>query len=147
MGAAPAVQTPHRRLPRRDFVILPLLSLLTVVAMLGGAEVVARLAMPEKSVDECLARDPVLGNRPRPGCVSYTKSAEGEWVENRYNDCGYRSEASCRPPGDGALRLAVLGSSMAWALNVPTAETWYTRAADMLSRRCGRRIDMQNLSG
>jgi hypothetical protein len=136
-----------RRLPRRDFFILPLLSLLTVVAMLGGAEVGARFMMPAKSIDECLAPDPVLGNRPRPSCVSYTKSAEGDWVENRYNDCGYRSEDSCRTPPDGTIRLAVLGSSMSWGLNVPTGQTWYVRAADMLSRACGRRIDVQNLGG
>jgi hypothetical protein len=135
------------RLPRRDLVILPLLSLMTVIAMLAGAEVAARLAMPAKSVDECLAPDPVLGHRPRPMCVSRTKSAEGDWVENRYNDCGYRSEDSCRPPPDGTLRLAVLGSSMSWGLNVPTEQTWYIRSADMLSRLCGRRIDVQNLSG
>ncbi len=137
----------RRRLPRRDFVILPLLSVLTVLAMLGGAEVVARLAMPEKSIDECLAPDPMLGKRPRPMCVSHTKSPEGDWVENRYNECGYRSDASCQAPADGASRLVVLGSSMAWGLNVPTGETWYVRLADMLSHACGRRVDVQNLSG
>ncbi|HEX3500186.1 MAG TPA: hypothetical protein VHT04_12770 [Stellaceae bacterium] len=137
----------RRRLPRRDFVILPLLSLLTILAMLGGAEFVARLAMPEQSVDQCLVPDRVLGERPRPMCVSHTKSAEGDWVENRYNDCGYRSEASCATPADGAPRLVVLGSSMSWGLNVPTQQTWYVRLADMLSRSCGRRIDVQNLSG
>jgi hypothetical protein len=138
---------PRRRLPRRDLVILPLLSFLTVALMLGGAEIATRLVMPEKSVDECLAPDPVLGHRPLPDCVSHTKSAEGEWVENRYNDCGYRADSSCRPLPDGAPRLAVLGSSMAWGLNVPTHETWYVRLADTLSRSCEQRVDVQNLSG
>lgn len=138
---------PRRRLPRRDLVILPLLSLLTIVVMLAAAEVVARLAMPEQSVDACLVPDPVLGKRPRPMCVSHTKSAEGDWVENRYNDCGYRAESSCRPPADGAPRLVVLGSSMSWGLNVPTQQTWYVRLAGMLSHACGRRVDVQNLSG
>jgi hypothetical protein len=143
--ASPA--EPRRRLPRRDFVILPLLSFLTVLVMLGGTEIATRLMMPEKSVDECLAPDPVLGHRPRPDCVSHTKSAEGEWVENRYNDCGYRANSSCRPPPDGAPRIAILGSSMAWGLNVPTHETWYVRLADTLSHSCGKRVDVQNLSG
>jgi hypothetical protein len=138
---------PCRRLPRRDFLILPLLSFLTVAAMLGGAEIATRYMMPAKSVDECLAPDPVLGNRPRPNCVSHTKSAEGEWVENRYNDCGYRADTSCRPLPDDTPRLAILGSSMAWGLNVPTHETWYVRLGDMLSRSCGRRVDVQNLAG
>src|SRR5438309_415013 len=100
MEPPPAPRRP--RLPRRDFVILPLLSVLTVAVMLGGAEVATRLAMPQKSVDECLVPDPVLGHRPLANCVSHTKSAEGEWVENRYNDCGYRADSSCRPPPDGA---------------------------------------------
>jgi hypothetical protein len=147
MDTAQPPPNSRRRLPRRDLFILPLLSLLTVVAMLGAAEVAARLAMPAKSVDECLVPDAVLGSRPRPMCVSRTKSAEGDWVENRYNDCGYRSEDSCRTPPEGTLRLAVLGSSMSWGLNVPTKQTWYVRSADMLSRACGRRIDVQNLSG
>jgi hypothetical protein len=136
-----------RRLPRRDYWLLPLVSLLTVLVMAAGAEIGARVLMPEAPVDSCMTPDPVLKSRPRPNCVSMTKSAEGEWVENRYNECGYRSDTSCRTLPGGAARLVVIGSSTSWGYHIPTAKTWYMRTASALVRTCGRLIDVQNLGG
>ena len=137
--------TPSRRLPARDFILLPLISLLTVVLMLAGAEVTAQVVWPEQKIDSCLAKDPIIGQRARPSCVARMKSAEGPWMEDRYNDCGYRSAGSCHAPI--ADRLVVMGSSTSWGYLVPYDEVWSTRTAKALSAQCGRPVDVQSLSG
>jgi hypothetical protein len=147
METPPPSAPPGRRLPPRDFVLIPLLCLLTVLVMLGGSEIGARVAMLERPDDPCLVPDPILGHRPRALCVSHTKAAEGEWTENRYNDCGYRSDTSCRPLPPGALRVAVVGTSMSWGWHIPTEQTWYSRMGRTLSSLCGRPVDVQNLAG
>ncbi len=137
----------RRRLPGRDFVILPFLSIATAIAVLAMAEIGSRMAMPEVQADSCMLHDPLLGQRPIPDCISHTKSPEGEWVENRYNECGYRSDTPCRAPLNGAWRIVTIGSSTGWGYQIPTDQTWYTRTAGYFSRQCGRRIDVQNLGG
>ncbi len=139
--------TPARRLPKRDFLLIPLISLLTVIVMLAGAEVTARAVWPEEKGDTCMVRDPLVRARPRANCVSRMKAAEGPWVENRYNACGYRSGGDCtaRPPK--SPRLVVMGASTSWGYLVPYGQTWSTRAAQALSARCGAPVDVQSLSG
>ena len=124
-----------RQLPRRDFVILPILSIATIMAVLAAAEIGSRLAMPEVQADSCMIHDPLLGERAKPNCISHTKNPEGEWVENKYNECGYRSNTPCHAPLNGALRIAVIGSSTGWGYQVPTDETWYTRTAAYFSQQ------------
>ena len=85
------------KLPRRDIVLLPLISMLTLLCMLAGAEVITRIVWPEQIVNSCQVPDPSLGFRYRPNCSSTMKSAEGPWYTNDYNECGYRSAASCGP--------------------------------------------------
>ncbi len=136
-----------RHLPRYDFFLLPLLSLCTAVFMLAGTEIGARIAMPQRLTDSCLVADPILGEHAKPDCTSRTKSPEGQWVENRYNECGYRSATPCHAPLNGARRIAVIGSSTGWGLDIPTDQTWYMHTAAFLSQNCGLDLDVQNLGG
>ena len=137
----------RKKLPRRDYFILPILVISTILVVLAAAEVGARLAMPQQEADACMMHDALLGARPKPNCISRTKNPEGEWVENKYNECGYRSDTPCHAPLNGAWRIVVVGSSTGWGYQVPTDETWYTRTAAHFSQRCGRPIDVQNLGG
>src|ERR1700728_1613113 len=71
------------RLPRRDLVILPLLSILTIALLLVGSEVAARRFFPESlGGDPCRVADATIGFKYRPNCTSRVKSAEGPWVVN-----------------------------------------------------------------
>ena len=136
-----------RTLPRRDLILLPLISLATVLILAGVAEIGARLAWPEQKIDSCLAIQGGLGPRGKPNCVSRTKAAEGPWVENHYNDCGLVSSGSCRKPMAGATRIAVVGSSIGFGYLIPYADTWQGRTTAALSRQCARPIDVQNYAG
>lgn len=134
-------------LPGRDLILLPLISLLTIVFLVGAAELGARWAWPEEKADSCLAKHGELGYRARPNCVSRTKAAEGPWVENRYNDCGQLSARSCHAPANGALRIAAVGSSIGYTYLVPWKDSWQGLIAESLGKACGRPIDFQSFAG
>jgi hypothetical protein len=134
-----------QRLPRRDFVILPLLCLLTVCIMLGAAEVIADRFFDESGAETCSVLDPLHGYRIRPNCSSWRKAAEGPRVENTYNDCGYRSRESCAPPPPGTVRVATLGASTAQGMKVAQDEILTARLGRLLSAACHRPVEFQNM--
>lgn len=135
------------RLPRRDLVLLPLLCALTVVALVGLAEIGTRLAYAEQKEDSCKRPDATLGYRFAADCTSRTKAAEGPWVTNRYNECGYRTEQSCAPTPDGVRRVAVVGSSISAGYLVPYDSSIVTLTAERLRRECDAPVEFQNLGG
>ena len=134
-----------RKFPRRDYLILPLLSLSTILIMAGIGEIAARLLWTEQQSNSCLVYGSAEGTRYKPNCVSVTKLAEGPWVTNKYNECGYRSSAPCGPKPLGAIRIVVLGSSNADGFMVPYEETFAAIIEQTLSNRCERSVEVQNL--
>jgi len=143
-AANPSVSEPAS-LPQRDYILVPLLSLLTILGMFGVSEIFSRLIWPAQYSDACNVEDPVQGLRFKPNCSVRGKIPEGPWITYRYNECGYRSDNSCRPKPPGTMRIVILGSSMSEALHVPSEEAFFSRAATKLSHLCDRRIDVQNL--
>ncbi len=134
-------------MPRRDIFLLPLLSLLTVLTMLGAAELVSRAMFTDHDDDACLVPDARLGLSYSPNCTSSIKSFESLEVVNHYNECGYRSETSCGPKPAGVRRVALLGSSVALGYLVPEPETFAARSAHELTLRCAAPIEFQDLGG
>jgi hypothetical protein len=132
-------------LPKRDFILLPLFSFLTILMMFGASEILTRLIWPAHYSEACNIDDPVGGDRFKPNCTVRAKIAESPWITYRYNECGYRSADSCGPKPPGTIRIAILGSSMSQAFHVQYEEAFFSRAATVLSRLCDRRIDVQNL--
>jgi hypothetical protein len=134
-------------LPRKDLLLLPLISLLTVLLMIGAAEFTTRKIWPEKMRDDCFSVDPVLGNRFAPNCSTMRKNAEGPWIRYEYNECGYRGTTSCGPKPQGTLRIVLMGSSAAFGLDVPYDQHIAVRAAPGLAEVLGHPIEFQNLGG
>ena len=130
---------------RRDWHILPLLSFATIMLMFAAAEFTARILWPQVDLDSCFVNDPIAGYRFRPNCTSRMKSAEGAWTTNHYNECGYRTDAPCGPKPPGALRLVLLGSSVAQGLFAPYQEAFGTKTAHALERLTGRSVQVENL--
>ena len=135
------------RLPARDAWLLPLVSLATVLVMLIGAEVASRAVWPEQVDNACRMPDPVIGYRYRPNCTALTKAAEGPWVTNSYNACGYRSAAPCGAVAPGTRRVALIGSSLSEGYLVPYDDTVGAQLTRDLSRSCGATVEVQNLGG
>jgi hypothetical protein len=133
------------QLPKRDYILLPLISLLTIVILFGAAEGLTRWIWPEQKIIPCEIGDPVNGTRFKPNCSARVKNAEGPWTTYQYNDCGYRGPTSCAPKPAGTARIAIIGSSVAQALYVPYEDTYFGRLASDLNRMCDRSVDIQNL--
>ena len=134
-------------LPRRDLLLLPLISIATVFLLFLVAEVSSRVLYPERVLDECMAADPRLGVVYRPNCHSKTKSFESEWISSSYNECGYRGSASCAAPPKGTVRIVIMGSSVAQGYLVRQEQQFGEVAARELTEKCGRRVEIQNLAG
>ena len=134
-------------LPRRDLWLLPLISVLTVLCLLGGAESAARLLWPRLGENACRVPDPVLGYRYRGNCASVMKTPEGPWYTSSYNSCGYRSEAPCGPVPPGSRRIALIGSSISEGYWVEYPDTIAARVGLDLTRMCRAPVEVQNLGG
>jgi hypothetical protein len=133
------------RLPRRDIVILPLLSLLTIAACLMVSEAATRRYFVYKSKDSCEIDSANVSSRHLPNCTTRLKAAEGPWVTNQYNECGYRTKEPCGPKPRGSIRIALLGSSASEGLFVAYDQTFAARAASDITRISGCTVEIQNL--
>jgi hypothetical protein len=137
-----------KKLPRRDYLLIPLVSLLTIVVMLGAIEVISRTVYPnypEYALDTC-ALPPAEGAHHKPDCSVKFKITEGPAYVESYNDCGYRSISPCGPKPTGHIRIAMLGSSFALGYGVPYEQSFARETELDLSRACRRPVEIQNLS-
>lgn len=138
--------SPKTKLSRRDWVILPLLSILTVGIIFLITEVTTRLIWSEGGEDSCKVRGSIPGQANMPNCTARIKAAEGPWVEYTFNDCGYRTAASCGPKPTGTLRIVLMGSSTNQGYMVREEDTFAEQAAKELSHSCHRSLEFQNMS-
>ena len=136
----------QERLPRRDFVLIPMLCGLSVLLTLAVAEMSARVIFPEHQQDSCAIASADHQVAYRPNCRSTVKSVESPWLENVYNACGYRTADPCDPKPAGGYRVAVLGSSISSGYLVPYNETAAARLVADLKERCRIPVDVQNLA-
>jgi hypothetical protein len=135
----------REKLPKYDFVVIPLLAVLTLVVLFGAGEVASRALFVESGAETCNMIGGAGVSVMRPDCTSYRKSAEGPETVNRYNDCGYRSPDPCRDRRPGAIRVALMGASTAQGLKVPYEATFAARLTRSLSQACGRPVEFQNM--
>jgi hypothetical protein len=144
-NAMPPEEAQEEKLPRRDLILLPLLSVLTLVVCLLAANAAARHFFFSQRDDSCEFGDPMIGFRYGRNCTEHAKTAEGPWVAHQFNDCGYRTRESCGPTPPGTTRISLLGASAAEGYHVPYDETCATRAAKQLTFELGRPVEIQNL--
>jgi hypothetical protein len=133
------------RLPKRDYILLPLTVILTLAFIVCVAELGARLLWPEQPRDRC---EVTTGDqiRVQPNCRTVVKAPEGQWVEYRYNECGFRSAASCGPKPPNAARIVIIGTSISRGYWMPYGDSFTGRLEQELSRSCEHPVEFQNLS-
>lgn len=140
-------EAPTSHVTWRDAWLLPLISFATVLVMLIGAEVAAQIFWPEQKDNSCAVHDDtLLGFHNRPHCVSRMKAAEGPWYTNIYNECGYRSMASCAPVPPGVRRIALIGASISGGHLVEYEHTIATSLGQSLTAMCPVPVQIQNLA-
>lgn len=142
-----AGESREENLPRRDWILLPLLSVLTVVVLAFSLNVLgARLFAKDLAIGECIVIDPTTGERGIPNRVCTKKTPEGPPVEYRFNGCGHRALMDCGPKTSDAYRIVMTGSSYAFGWAVPIQETFAALLPSELMQRTGHRVEFYNAS-
>ena len=143
---AGAVKEPNLR--RRDWVLLPAVSLLTICFLAVSAELLARRLYPVARVDfqNCFAtNDPTGDAAVKPNSVCWEQIPESTLkVEYRFNRRGDRAGAELSPKQPGTYRIVLIGSSLAQGLFVPREKTFAALLPEELSAETGRKIEVYN---
>jgi hypothetical protein len=146
-NAADATCAEEGKLPRRDWIWLPILGLLTMCLLAGAVELRAsrRFARIPTAGESCLAiNDPSRGVRGIPNCVVWEKIPEGNLIQYRFNGGGYRNNADLEPKSPGTYRIVIVGTSIAAGFRVSQEQTIAALLPAELSRRTGRKVEIYN---
>jgi hypothetical protein len=128
--------------------LLPIISLLTVLVIVGSAELIARkmfTVSAPTSIERCMVLDdPSTGIRAVPNSVCWEKSFEGPLVEYKFNGCGHRTAMECNQKPLGTYRIVQAGSSYAIGKRVSREESFAALLPIELSQKTGRRVELYN---
>ncbi|MGA9670282.1 MAG: SGNH/GDSL hydrolase family protein [Terracidiphilus sp.] len=149
MNIDQSASTNETGLPRRDWVLLPLLGVMTIVLLLVGLELTARVQywQTAKQGESCMLYKDSSGDpKGIPNTVCWEKLSEGPGLTPyRFNSSGYRSDIEFGPKPPGTYRVVVLGSSIAAGVRVPIEDAFATRLSSELGERTGRKVEIFNL--
>jgi hypothetical protein len=140
---------PEPKLPRRLWLMLPLVSLATIVVVVLAVEFVARQVYVESATTTfpCLImNDATTGVRGVPNSTCSQKIFESRLTEFSLNSCGHRAGMECGPKADAVYRIVLVGSSFSYGMWVPRANSFAALLPVELSRRTGRKIELYNES-
>jgi len=135
------------KLPRRDWVLLPLLSLFTIALISLSTEWTARRVFPQYpgNIYQCI----VGGNTPDgtrgvPNSVCRGNRGDSPIEDYRLNSCGHRAGMECGPKPPGTYRIVLLGASFVIGEGVPMEKTLAAVLPADLSSRTGGKVDLYN---
>jgi hypothetical protein len=137
----------EKPLSRRDWIVLPALSLLTIIAIVCAVEGAARLIYTESETTtmKCLiVDDPATGVRAVPNTACTQKIFESELTTYEINSCGHRAGMSCGPKSDGTYRIVMIGSSFNYGMWVPQDQSFAALLPRELSLLTGRKVELYN---
>jgi len=134
-------------LPRRDWIIIPVLGLLTILLMVILTNLIASkmFYVSKSTVHSCLVlNDPSTGVRAIPNTVCSEKGFESQLVEYRFNSCGHRAGIECGPKPRGTYRIVMVGSSFNYGMYVPRDRSFAALLPEDLEKRTGQKIELYN---
>jgi hypothetical protein len=137
------------KLPRRDWILLPLIALLTILLIMAPTEWIARRAFTGSSdeLERCHTfRDPVSGIGRVSNCVYWVKAFEAQPTQYRMNSSGYRSDVEFGAKSPGTFRIVLVGSSVGLGASTQRENTFAAMLPEELSKRTGRPVELYNES-
>jgi hypothetical protein len=136
----------EEKLPRRDWVLLPLLGLLTISLIAVSVSLIAKRTLTKAplSVLRCYGPDPEIGMRAIPNSVCWDKVPESQLVEYKYNSCGDRADVECGPKSGGKYRIVMTGTSIAEGGAVQQEKIFAALLPEEVFSLIGRRIELYN---
>lgn len=133
---------------RRDWVLMPAVSLLTICLMAASAELLSRWFYPVTQIgfQNCFAtNDPTGDAAVKPNTVCWEQTAESTLkAEYRFNSRGHRAGTELNPKPPGTYRIVLIGSSLTQGLFVPREKTFAALLPEELSMETGRKIEVYN---
>ncbi len=141
--------TKEAKLPKRDWVILPLLSLATIALLIGSIELIARAKAGDASEQEgmapCIISDDLsTGVRFVPNSECRDRSMESSWTDYKFNSRGHRAGWEYGPKQQGTYRIVMAGSSIAFGFVVDREKSFAALLPDEIAARTGRKIELYN---
>jgi hypothetical protein len=144
---APDLHGGGATLSRRDWILLPMLSLLTILLMVISTKWLAgRMFHTSTSTTSgCLIlNDPSTGVRAIPHTVCSEKAYESELVEYRFNNRGHRAGIEYGPKLPGTYRIVMVGSSFNYGMFVSREKSFAALLPEELTKKTGRRVELYN---
>jgi hypothetical protein len=136
------------RLPSRDWIVLPLIGVATILLLAVSTELMARRLFPESQtrLESCFAGEIVSGiGDVTPNSVCSERIPESKFLaEYRFDGSGHRADMENGPRQPGTYRIEMIGSSFAFGLFVPREMSFAGLLPAELSRETGRKIEVYN---
>jgi hypothetical protein len=135
------------KLPRRDWILLPSISLLTIAILAASTEMIARWVFSGSTtlMENCMVMDdPSTGPRAIPNTACWEKIPESQLVEYKFNSCGHRAGMECQPKQPGTYRIVMTGSSLALGEGVQRVQTFAALLPEELTQETGRKVELYN---
>jgi hypothetical protein len=135
------------KLPRRDWILLPAVGLVTMLLVVESSSFVAGRIFGATATTpwQCLVLDDrSTGTRAIPNSTCWDKTYESELVEYSFNSCGHRAGVECGPKLPGVYRIVAVGSSFGFGEHVRNGQSFASLLPAELSRKTGRRIEVYN---
>jgi hypothetical protein len=134
-------------LPRRDWILLPAIGILTIGTLLFLTEFIARRIYTESRpfIAACMKSiDPHSGGRAEPNSTCWDKKFETERVEYRFNACGHRDEEACGTKVAGTFRIVLVGSSVAMGSYIDQNRTLAALLPAKIAQESRRPVEVYN---
>jgi len=148
--AADARREREAKLSRRDWILLPLIGIATIVLLLGGSEVAARRiyveTKPNFMANCMILNNPATGPHGVPNSTCRQKGFESQAVEYNFDSCGHRASLKCGPKPPGTFRIVLIGASGAFGMYVAQDKSFAAILPAQLSLRTGRPVEVYNAS-
>lgn len=143
------IEAQHKeQIPLRDWIVLPVLALLTILVIAVSTESIARWQFPasQTTLGNCFVVDDPSGTAPaKPYSDCSERLAESDYTaEYRFNSRGDRDDIDLQAKQPDTLRIVMIGSSFAMGLFVRREKSFAALLPLELSQQTGRRIELYN---
>jgi len=146
-NAGKTADTTGEKLPLRDWILLPLLSVLTLAALAFSFKAIGgRMLAATDPIGDCIVLDSSKTPRGVPNGSCWKKAAESAPVEYSFNSCGHRAGMECGQKAPGTYRIVMAGSSYAFGWAVKREQSFAALVPIELSQRTGRNVELYNAS-
>ena len=142
-----SVSANEAKLPRRDWLLMPAIGLLTICIMAVSLESTGAYMFPSLGMGraKCMVvNDPSTGVRGMPDCVCTIRLPEGQPTEYRFNSCGHRAGMECGPKAPGTYRIVMVGSSYGFGYGTDRERTFAALLPAKLTQLTGHKIELYN---